>query len=136
MKRVLVFGTFDVLHPGHLHFLQGAKKFGDYLIVSLARDKFVKRIKGRKAHHSELDRKKLVEALKIVNKAVLGSKDDYIKHIIAQKPDIIALGYDQRAFTENLKLKLVSAGMKKIKIVRLKPYKPHLYKSAILSPPG
>ena len=130
MKRVLIFGTFDILHPGHLHFLQAAKKLGDHLIVSLARDKFVKRIKGRKANNSELDRKRLIEALKIVDKAVLGSKGDYIKHIISQNPHVIALGYDQRAFTQNLKQKLADAGLKSVKIVRLKPYKPQYYKSS------
>ncbi|HEY4500387.1 MAG TPA: adenylyltransferase/cytidyltransferase family protein, partial [Candidatus Paceibacterota bacterium] len=49
MKRVMVFGTFDILHPGHLYFLRAAKKLGDYLIVSLARDVNVRKIKGRKA---------------------------------------------------------------------------------------
>ena len=130
MKRVLVFGTFDVLHPGHLHFLKAAKKLGDFLMVSLARDVNVKKIKGHKAWHTEKDRQSLVASLKLVNRAVLGSKDNYIKHIVSLKPDIIALGYDQSAFTENLKEKLAKAGLTRIKIMRLKPYKPRLYKSS------
>lgn len=129
MKRVLVFGTFDILHPGHLDFLRQAKKLGDFLIVSLAREKFIRKIKGRKALHSEKARKHMVEALKIVDKAVLGYKDNYIKHIASQKPQIIALGYDQIAFTQDLEKKLAAAGLKII-IVRLKPYKKRLYKSS------
>lgn len=134
MSRILVFGTFDILHPGHLDFLHRAKELGDFLIVSLARDINVKKIKGQKPRHSEADRKRLVESLKIVNKAVFGSRNDYIKHIVSQKPDVIALGYDQRAFTQDLKFKLSKAGLKKVKIVRLKPYKSHLYKSSKYRP--
>ena len=130
MKRVLVFGTFDILHPGHIYFLKQAKKLGDFLIVSLAREKFVRQIKGHKPLHSEKERLDMARALKIVDKAILGSTDNYIKHIVSQKPDIIALGYDQRAFTADLKKKLSDAGLKKIKIVRLKPYKPIFYKSS------
>lgn len=130
MKRVLVFGTFDILHPGHIDFLRQAKRYGDFLILSLARENWIRKIKGRKAHHSEVERKKLLESLKIVNKVVLGSKTNYLKHIIGQKPDVIALGYDQRAFTKDLKEKLSQAGLRKVRIVRLKAYKPDLYKSS------
>lgn len=132
MKRVMVFGTFDILHPGHISFLRQAKKLGDFLIVSLARENNIRKIKGHKARHSEKQRQTMLEAIKYVNKAVLGATDDYIKHIVSQKPDIIALGYDQRAFTANLKEKLAGAGLKKIRIVRLKSYRPHLYKTSKL----
>ena len=127
----MVFGTFDVLHPGHIHFLREAKRQGDYLIVSIAREKFVKKIKGRKPLHSERDRKKLLEALKLVDKVVLGSKEDYLKHILRERPDVIVSGYDQRAFTGGLKEKLARAGLK-VKIVRAGPYKSHYYKSSRL----
>jgi len=125
----MVFGTFDILHPGHLYFLRAAKKLGDYLIVSLARDVNVRKIKGRKALNSEKDRKQLIESVKYINQAVLGSKHDYIKHIVSQKPDIIALGYDQQAFTKNLKNRLAAAGLR-VKVVRLKPYRSSQYKSS------
>lgn len=126
----MVFGTFDILHPGHIGFLKQAKKLGDFLIVSLAREEFIKLIKGRKALYSETERKTLLESVRYVDRVVLGAKDDYIKHIVAQKPDIIALGYDQTAFTENLKEKLAKKGLK-VRIVRLKAYKPKLYKSRL-----
>ena len=131
MTRVMVFGTFDILHPGHIYFLEFARKYGDFLIVSLAREKNIRKIKGRSAMHSEADRMTMVQALKIVDKAVLGSKDDYIQHIVSQKPDVIALGYDQKAFTHKLKETLADAGLK-VQIVRLKPYKVKVYKSSKL----
>jgi len=131
MIRVMVFGTFDILHPGHLHFLRAAKRLGDYLIVSIAREKFVKKIKGHDPHHSEAERKKLLQSVRFVDKVVMGSKSDYIGHIAAQKPDVIALGYDQTAFTGGLAARLKEKGLR-VKIVRLKPYKPKIYKTSKL----
>ncbi|MBI4050457.1 MAG: FAD synthase [Candidatus Doudnabacteria bacterium] len=128
MKRVMVFGTFDILHPGHIYFLRQARKYGDFLIVSLARDPIVKKIKGRKPLHSEKDRADMLKSLKLVNKVVLGSKKDYIGHIVKEKPDVIVLGYDQRAFTEGLKGKLAERGLR-VKIVRIRAYESRLYKS-------
>ncbi|HEY4500164.1 MAG TPA: adenylyltransferase/cytidyltransferase family protein [Candidatus Paceibacterota bacterium] len=131
MKRVLVFGTFDILHPGHIHFLREAKKLGHFLVVSLAREKFIRKIKGHRAHHSESERKKLLESLRFVDQVVLGSKSDYLKHILELKPQIIALGYDQKAFTAGLREKLASRGLK-VQITRLKSYRPSLYKSGTI----
>ena len=129
MKRVLVFGTFDILHPGHLYFFKQSKKYGNFLIVSLAREKYIRKIKGRKAFHTETARKKLLEALKIIDKVVLGSKGDYIGHILSQNPEVIALGYDQKAFTEGLEKKLAKRGWKG-KIVKISAYQPSIYKSS------
>lgn len=135
MKRVMVFGTFDILHPGHIEFLRQAKRYGDFLIVSLAREIWIKKIKGRKPMHSEGDRKSLLQAVKFVDKVVLGSKQDYLGHILRHKPDVICLGYDQKAFTEGLQEKLSARGLK-VKIVRVRSYKKELYKSKnFLRPP-
>ncbi len=128
-KKVMVFGTFDILHPGHINFLNQARKYGDFLIVSLARDQIVRKIKGRKPLHSEQDRKISLRAIKFVDKVVLGSKSDYLGHIVKEKPDVIALGYDQKEFTEGLKRKLIRRGLEKVRIVRLKVYKKKIYKS-------
>lgn len=133
MKRVMVFGTFDILHPGHINFLEQARKLGDFLIVSIAREKNVKRIKGRRPYHSEKERKELLSSLKFVDKVAVGANKDYLNHIIKQKPDVIALGYDQKYYTDKLKEKLAQRGLK-VKIVRLKSYKPNLYKSSKLLP--
>ena len=131
VKRALVFGTFDVIHPGHIFFLQQAKKYGDFLIVSLAREKYVRKIKGHSARHSEGERKQLLESLKFVDKVVFGSKTDYLRHIMSIKPSVIVLGYDKRAFTEKLGEKLTERGLR-VKIVRARAYKPGIYKSSKL----
>lgn len=128
MKKVLVFGTFDILHPGHINFLRQAKKYGDFLIVSIARQNYVKKIKGRNPVHSEKDRKRLIESIKFVDKVILGSKGDYLDHIVRERPQVIVLGYDQKAFTKGLKEKLVKRKLR-VKIVRAKGYKSQIYKS-------
>lgn len=128
----MLFGTFDILHPGHLNLFKQAKKLSSnsYLIVSVARDVNVKKIKGQKPLNSETVRVKNVKRLNIADKVVLGAKDNYIFHIVKEKPDIVALGYDQKAYTESLKEKLLKKGVR-IKIRRLKSYFPQKYKSSI-----
>jgi FAD synthetase len=66
----------------------------------------------------------------LVKRAVLGAEKDYLGHILRLKPDIIALGYDQKAYTQGLKRKLLAKGLK-VKIRRLKPYKPDIHKSTL-----
>ena len=131
----MVFGTFDIVHKGHRHFFQQARalagKSTPYLIVSLARHKNVQRIKGRTPQASEAKRLAAIKALPEVDKALLGAIGDHMPHIIKQKPDIIALGYDQSAYVRGLRSALRAAGLK-TKIIRLKPHKPHIYKTAII----
>ena len=127
----MVFGTFDALHPGHLRFLEYARKFGDFLIVSISRDFVAKEIKGHLPSNSESDRKKLLEAISFVDKVVLGSKKDYLNHIIVQNPQVIVLGYDQKAFTNKLGEKLAKKGLR-VKIVRARPYKKRYYQTRLL----
>lgn len=131
MKKVLVTGTFDLLHPGHLRLFDDAKKYGEYLIVVVARDVNVERIKGIKPKYNEKERLKHVAELPIVDKAVLGSKNDWYKTIEAEKPDTICLGYDQQIDEAKLKFDLEERGISP-RIVRLSAYKPHIYKSSKL----
>ena len=130
-KIVMVFGTFDLIHPGHLYFLRAAKKQGQKLVVSIARDINVKKIKKRAPMFSELRRASAIKKTKIADQIVLGGKTDYISHILKMAPDIICLGYDQYAYTKNLRRDLKKAGLK-TKIIRLKSFKPHIYKSSKL----
>lgn len=123
MKKIMVFGTYDVLHKGHLDFFKQARKYGDYLIVVVGRDKTVKKIKGRFPRRRECRR--LAELIPYADKVVLGSLKDRYAAIKKYKPDIICLGYDQEADIENLK-------KFKIQIKRLKSYMPHKYKSSKL----
>ncbi len=137
--RIMVFGTFDGLHKGHLNFFKQAKNFikNSFLIVSIARDKNVLKIKGHKPEFKEIERRDLVKKCKLVNKVILASKTKYLSHILKESPDIIALGYDQKAYVQNLKkdLKNLSKRAGKnifIKIIRLKPYKEKIYKNHLL----
>jgi FAD synthetase len=98
-KTVLASGVFDLLHLGHVKFLEAAKKAGGKnakLIVIIARDNTVEKTKGRKPIMPENQRRALVESLKVVDEAVLGLEDFDIGNVIETvKPDLIALGYDQ-----------------------------------------
>jgi len=129
MKRVMVFGTFDILHKGHLNFFKQAKKHGDILIAVAARDKTVKKIKGKKPVNKEIKRLLNVSMVKDVNLAVIGNIDNPYKIIEEYNPNIICLGYDQKSFTEKLKEELKKRKLK-AKIIRLKAYKPDVYKSS------
>jgi FAD synthetase len=131
MKKIMVFGTFAILHPGHLYFFRQAKKYGDYLVVVLGRDSTVQKIKGRKPGMDEKARREIVESIRDVNKAVLGDKFDWYKLIIKYKPAVICLGYDQITpdnFEEELRSRGVTA-----KIFRLKAYRPKKYKSSLIA---
>lgn len=127
MKKVMCFGTFDNLHPGHLSFLKQAKKYGDYLIVVIARDRNVEKLKGKWPREKEKIRWQKVRNLSFVDKAVLGQLRDKFKIIERYKPAVICLGYDQEVNSQELRR--VFPG----KIIRLKPYKEHIYKSSKLT---
>ncbi|MFA6548064.1 MAG: adenylyltransferase/cytidyltransferase family protein, partial [Candidatus Magasanikbacteria bacterium] len=102
MTKVMVFGTFDIIHPGHLYLLTEAKKLGDFLTVVIARDQTVAEVKGKTAKHNEIVRLKNISELQIADKVILGNDGDKYQVIKEEKPDIIALGYDQRAFVDKL----------------------------------
>ncbi len=104
MKRVVATGTFDIIHPGHIRFLQEAKKLGDELIVIVAREKNVKH--KPKPVVPEEQRRKVVEAIKYVDRAILGDENDIFKPIEELKPDVIVLGHDQHFSEEWLKEEL------------------------------
>ena len=123
----MVFGTFDILHPGHLFLFTEAKKLGNNLIVIVARDTTVQSIKKIEVENKEDVRLENIKNLNIADKIILGNTDDKYQVIREEAPDVIALGYDQVAFTE----KLVE-NFPNIKIVRLPPYKENIYKSSKL----
>ena len=126
MKKVICFGTFDIIHKGHLHMFKQAKKYGDYLVVIVGRDKTVTAIKGKKPTNSEKIRLQNIKKIKIIDKARLGYLDDKYRVVGEEKPEIVAIGYDQRTFIDNLENVLEDH----VEIVRLSPYKPEIYKSS------
>lgn len=121
-KTVLASGVFDLLHLGHVRFLEAAKKAGGKnakLVVIIARDSTVASTKSKKPIMPENQRRTLVQSLKVVDKAILGIEKfdiaDVIKHV---NPDVIALGYDQVQM-ENQVRKFVRDQNLDIEVVRI-----------------
>lgn len=131
----MAFGTFDLLHPGHLDYFRQARKLGGELIVVVARDRNVVAIKGKRPEQSEVTRLRQVRlALKELDfsgKAVLGSLRNKWLVIKKYAPSVIALGYDQKVDLEKLKSEIDKFRLF-CKIKRLKPYQPEKYKSSYL----
>ncbi len=126
-KKVVCAGTFDHLHNGHVDFLKQAKALGDKLTVIVARDETVKRIKGFYPSDNEEIRKTNVENTGVPDTVVLGNLDRDLFQILNEiKPDIIALGYDQRVSEAE-----VAEYSPKCSIVRLSPFHPEMYKSSL-----
>lgn len=121
MVRVMATGVFDILHLGHLHYLEESKKLGDELVVVVATDTTVRKRKHEPITPEKM-RCELVASLKPVDKAVLGREGGDIFEIVKDlRPDIITLGYDQPFDQQNLEKELQKRGLK-VKVVRM----PHL----------
>ncbi len=132
MTKVLAFGTFDLLHAGHKFFLQKARELGDELVVVVARNKSVERIKGKLPLNDERQRLEAVRALKFVDRAVLGKELERRYEIVREiGPDIIALGYDQKPSEEKLRKELEKIGVE-AEIVRLGAFNENEFKSSRL----
>lgn len=130
-NKILCFGTFDFLHQGHVYFLEQSKKNGKNLIVIVARDKTVKKLKGKFPRENERTRLKKIKALNFVNKACLGSLKNPFAVLKKDKPDLICLGYDQKFYAQDLPQKIKELGLK-TKIKRIGAYKSEKYKSSKL----
>ena len=117
MVRVMASGVFDLLHSGHLHFLEEARKLGDELVVVVATDKTVREKKHEPITGQEM-RLKMVSALRPVDQAVLGKEGDMFEIVAELKPDIIALGFDQLHDINQIEGLLAEKGID-AKVVRL-----------------
>ena len=121
-KVVLASGVFDLLHLGHVKFLEEAKKAGGKnaeLIVIIARDSTVEQAKGSKPIMSENQRRTLVESLKVVDEAVLGLENFDIGEVIKSiKPNVIALGHDQSSMEKRVR-EYVDKNKLNVKVVQI-----------------
>ena len=94
MKRVLTYGTFDLLHYGHIEILRRAKALGDYLIVALSTDEF-NEVKHKKAYHNYETRKKMLEAIRYVDLVIPEENwEQKISDVKEYKADIVVMGSD------------------------------------------
>ncbi|WP_332448466.1 adenylyltransferase/cytidyltransferase family protein [Methanoculleus sp.] len=109
MTRVVATGTFDILHPGHLYYLEESRRLGDELSVIVARDANVKH-KPRPILPED-QRLRMVRALRPVDHAVLGDLHDMFRPIEELQPDIITLGFNQHFNEENLRQRLRDRGL-------------------------
>jgi FAD synthetase len=117
MVRVMATGVFDLLHVGHLHYLKQAKALGDELVVIITRDTRVRRMKHEPVTPEAL-RRELVDALKPVDRAMLGHEGDIYQTVEEVRPDVIALGWDQAFDDEEVEAEVRRRGVS-AKVIRL-----------------
>jgi len=121
-KVVLASGNFDLLHLGHVRYLEEAKRAGGEnaeLIVIVARDSTVEKMKGKKPVMSENQRRSLVEALKVVDEAILGYEELDVSKVLEKiRPDIVAVGHDQDGMEKAVRKAVAEKGLK-IQIVKI-----------------
>ncbi|MBR7153381.1 MAG: FAD synthase [Candidatus Methanomethylophilaceae archaeon] len=117
MVRVMASGVFDILHTGHLSYLEQARSMGDELVVVVACDSTV-RVRKHEPITPEDMRLRLVGALKPVDRAILGGNGDMFETVAMVQPDVIVLGYDQTFDTEALSRELADRGLGDIRVVR------------------
>jgi FAD synthetase len=121
MVRVMATGVFDIIHLGHLHYLEESKKLGDELVVVVATDSTVRRRKHEPITPEKM-RLELVSSMKPVDRAILGRESGDMFEIVREvKPDIITIGYDQPFKEKELEAEMKKRGLK-VKVVRM----PHL----------
>jgi FAD synthetase len=135
VPTVLVFGTFDVVHPGHRYFLRQARSRGDRLVAAIARDAFVARFKGKQPVHDENERLRQVLDTGLVDEACLSDTEPGTYSVLQRvRPEVVCLGHDQEALRANL-LAWVQARGLTVDVVTLDAFEPHRYKSSILNAP-
>jgi FAD synthetase len=111
-KRIVIAGTFDILHPGHVFLISEAAKLGEVIVV-IARDENVLHAKGRQVIVPEEQRLFMVRALKGVSKAILGNPGpDFVSIIEELEPDILLLGPNQNITLEQVQTRLQQKGLK------------------------
>lgn len=131
-KKIMVFGVFDRLHPGHLSFLRQAKKYGEKLIVVVARDSAVFKLKQKRPIQSEKSRMQNLRKLPFVTSVILGDKTQGSYGVIKKcKPDAIAFGYDQKRLAADLEKCKQVGFLSRIKVIRLRAYHPKKFHSSL-----
>lgn len=119
MTTVVATGVFELIHPGHILFLEEARKLGDRLVVIVASDR--KAAEKRRLVIPAEQRLHVVKSLKPVDDAMVGDSEDMFKPILKVKPDVIALGRDQKFDDDELRRMLAERGLN-VKVVRIREY--------------
>lgn len=128
----MLFGVFDLLHPGHLYLLYHARLKGEELIAVIARDAAVKRLKKLEPAWNERKRMRTVKATGLATKVILGDLKEGSYDVIRKyKPDMICLGYDQEALKKDLQARMKDNRLPQIPLYTLKPYKADVFHTSI-----
>jgi cytidyltransferase-like protein len=133
-KTVVIFGVFDSVHDGHLFFINEAKKQGNHLVAIVARDSVVEELKGKLPMHTEAER--INELLKIneIDLVLLGDPKIGTYNILKEvKPNVVFLGYDQKALRDNLNNAIKEGKLPEMKVASGKPHQPDIFHSSILN---
>ncbi len=132
---VMIGGAFEIIHPGHLHTISEARRYGDTLVVVVAADKTVARNKGREPVTSQEWRVRLISALRNVDLALPGGLGSIYDTLEKVKPDTVALGYDQKHNPQEIENEAAKRGLQ-VKVVRLSSPIPGVKTSKIVSTLG
>lgn len=133
-KKVLVAGTFDLVHPGHIYLINEAAKLGDVYVI-IATDKNRRLYSGNPPIIPQEQRLEVIKSIKNVKEARIGRSDnDTLKTVQEINPDIILLGPDQKYSIKILKKGLEKKGLSHIEIRRLNTYydKYELHSSSLI----
>ena len=133
-KRAVVFGVFDRLHPGHLAFLAQARAKAGKLMVIIARDESVTRLKGREPREAERMRAAAVRKSGLVSKVFLGDRREG-EYRVLQKlaPDLVVLGYDQKALAKDIRSRMRAGQFPPMRLFIAKPYLPERWHTRLLT---
>ncbi len=129
MIRVMVAGTFDFLHPGHLDLFRQAKELGDELVVVVSRDSSAEKAKGQKPLFSEIERLEMVASVRYVDSARLGNAGDWFDVLTEVRPAVLLLGYDQKVDENRLQGFLKQNGLS-ARVVRGTGFETYKFKSS------
>jgi cytidyltransferase-like protein len=131
IRVVFIGGGFEIIHPGHIHTVERARKLGDVLVVVVARDSTIRKRKGREPVAGEEERVKLLSSLRQVDAAMLGVEGDIYLSLERVKPDVVALGYDQHHVESEILREGAKRGMR-LEVVRLDTPHPLIKTSRLL----
>lgn len=131
LKVVLLGGAFEIIHPGHLHAVSEARSLGNTLVVVVATDESVERNKGRPPATDQASRVALVSSLRPVDLALPGNRGSIFDILVKVRPDVVALGYDQRHSGDEIVREASKRGLK-LTASRLGSPVPELKTSKIL----
>lgn len=131
MKTVLVFGTFDVIHPGHKYFLEQSARFGDHLVAVVARDEFVNKSKMKTPVHNQNERIEFIKQSGLVDDACLSDRVTGTFHVVNDiNPDVVCFGHDQLKLADCFRIWLKEQ-QSDIEIVMIDSYKRDQYSSTV-----